>query len=162
MELPKSGMRGIGWLYAFSIPMKTVVSALFCLLAFSPALATEEGPADERVMWEARLKKVQVGMTRAEVEKLLPKYVAPPAPTPESGLLLIPYSMSATTKTGGSQSIRYYVSPGWCVSVSYDYAGVTVENSKGGGGYERPENKVLAPVILNYQVEPATKPVKVE
>lgn len=138
--------------------MKNALLLLACLVTLSHALVAEDGPADERATWEARIKKVQPGMTRAEVEKILPYYVAP-APAPGSGQLLMPYSGRVTTGTGSRQVMRYYVSPGWCVLVCYDYTGVTPENSKDEVGYQRPENKVLAPVILEYQPEPAAKSV---
>ncbi|MEZ0275711.1 MAG: hypothetical protein ACAH88_12465 [Roseimicrobium sp.] len=140
--------------------MKPVLIALICLLASSHFIGAE-APADERATWEARIKKVQVGMSRKKKKKILPKYVAPAA-TADPGLLVMPYSSGVTTITGSRQIIRYYVSPGWCVFICYDYTGVTPENSKGMPRYQRPENKVLAPVILDYHVEPAAKTVPVK
>jgi hypothetical protein len=101
----------------------------------------------ERANWEARVQRVQQGMRRAEVERLLPPYMA------IAGEGLLPYSGQSALLTGGSQTISYYVSPGWRVSIPYDYTGITSGKAEGPDRYNSPDNRVIGPATLSYLLE---------
>jgi hypothetical protein len=134
------------------------LGALLALVSLvtSSRIVAEEGPANERTVWKERCEKVKVGMTRAEAEKILPPYQPVSA---GKELLILPYTARVVTGTGSRQAIRYYVSPGWCVVVTYDYTGVARDASGTATEYASPENKVLGPVELQYRLEPEAKPL---
>jgi hypothetical protein len=107
-----------------------------------------DGPHFQRRFWEGRIANVKLGMTRAEVEKLLPPYQSPPFPHPDAL-----YGGQTTLGTGGCQVNSYYVSPGWEVSVCYDYAGIPRDDQGRAKGHETrfPENRVNGPVRLHWR-----------
>jgi hypothetical protein len=122
------------------------VVPLVCLAA--------DGPAGERASWEQRIQQVHIGMRRAEVEKFLPQYVAPPTKTSD----IIPYSEVLGTITGGSQTVAYYVSPGWRVCVPYDYTGIPRDAAGNAtGDLNSPDNRVVGAITLEYLLKPANK-----
>ncbi len=122
--------------------------AVVMLAAGGTARAAErEAPID----WPARAATVKVGMTRAEVEKILPKL------KPPQGSNL---SDSSVTATATWNAAVYWVSKDWRVTVKYDYSGVpkpvTASNWQEGVGAE---NKVIAPVkILRIPLPPVDDP----
>ncbi|MCX6908327.1 MAG: hypothetical protein NTY01_09815 [Verrucomicrobia bacterium] len=98
--------------------------------------AAKEAPID----WPARSATVKVGMTRAEVEKILPEL------QPLRGFRVSYDSVSMTV----SRNARlYWVSQDWRVTVWYDYSGaakpVTESTKQDAVG---PENRVTAPVTI--------------
>jgi hypothetical protein len=86
----------------------------------------------ERV-WRARAAQVQVGMPRAMVEMLLPRWGG----------------SSGTLGMGSVQVTSYFVDPRWEVSVAYDYEGSTPAMREGA------ENRVLAAPTLAAGRAPA-------
>lgn len=131
--------------------MKATLCTLLCFGAL--VCLADEGPPQQRALWERAIQKVHAGMRRAEVEKLLPPYVAPAAKAPG----ILPYSSTVINAQGGSQTVAYFVSPGWRVSVPYDYTGIP-QDAKGVSDYRGPDNRVVGDVTLLYLPEPAAAP----
>ena len=93
------------------------IATAFCMSFADQAVTQADAP--KREYWEARVKQVRVGMTRGEVERLLPPY------SPGKGETWnYIYTGRTTIGTGGAQGNTYYVAPGWHVSACYDYAGI--------------------------------------
>ena len=67
--------------------------------------------------WMEKINQVRVGMSRAEVERLLP----PHADSPWN-----------TIKQGGSQLTTYWLTPSWRINIAYDYTGVRRDGSASG------------------------------
>ncbi len=101
------------------------------LLCALPCLAAEkEAPID----WPARAATVKVGMTRAEVEKILPKCKTPVLPS---------HDISWRTIGSDTESTIYWVSEDWRVEAVYDV-------SKGGLYADKYCWGILAePVLFN-------------
>ena len=88
--------------------------------------------------WQDKAALVTVGMTRLEVEKLLPRHSK---------------STVTTTLTGGSQSSRYWVDKDWSVSITYDYSGISQESKDAAHDMTSPHNKVLTvPVVARAKM----------
>lgn len=87
--------------------------------------------SDESI-WTARAAQIQVGMRRAEVEKILQQ-------PPEIGF------GPMTIFTGGMQAVNYRVSSDWIIVVAYDYTGL----QRGPQGevlkIDSPDNRVVSP-----------------
>jgi hypothetical protein len=128
--------------------------ALFCLgcLLVSGLSAAEPKKGGERAKWERQMRKVSLGMRREQVEQLLPPYN--PAQT-KTIFGIVPYSSRVVLSTGGSQTILYYVSEGWRVSISYDYTGTEATATNVRPNYSNPDNRVVALPTLEYRLEPA-------
>ncbi len=76
--------------------------------------AVKEAPID----WRARAAMVKVGMTRAEVEKILPMFPQPDSKYP------FPLCRAYTESYGGGVIFTsYLVSEDWEVTICYDYSG---------------------------------------
>ena len=128
--------------------MPTHITILFGLVMLTAGCATH----DERAIWEQRIQKVHVGMRRAEVEKLLPQYVAPIT----KSTVFLPYGDGMTLIHGSSQVVSYYVSPGWRVWVPYDYTGVPRDAAgRVTDVLTSPDNRVIGAVTLKYLPAPA-------
>jgi hypothetical protein len=97
--------------------------------------------------WRSQAAKVTIGMTRGEVEKLLP-------PHPKSPL--------TTGGTGGSQSVAYWVDEHWCVSIAYDYTGVPRDEKGMALDMASPQNKVLTKPILSQEAMPVVDVKSIE
>ena len=90
--------------------------------------------------WQSKASQIAVGMTRAEVEKLLPRH---------------PRSPMTTVVTGGSQSVRYWVDENWSVNIAYDYTGVPRDARGTALDVTSPHNKVLTVAALKQSKMPA-------
>jgi hypothetical protein len=116
-----------------------ITLALLCgtTVACTPPLSTNEKH------WRAAVAKVRIGMSRKEVEKLLPPYF--PAP-------------SVGSFTGSRQGITYWVDEEWCVSCGYDYTGATSDETGSPIDDHRPENKLLSmPRLIRSPCPPPIK-----
>lgn len=80
--------------------------------------------------WEARATEVTIGMTRAEVDKILPEASNHPDTAPRMSWL-----------NGVGTATSYWVAEGWLVTVQYDST----------GGKYSTSNRVTAPVALVRQ-----------
>jgi len=94
----------------------------FIVMAVAVGMLTAGGAAraaekESLIDWPARAATVKVGMTRAEVEKILPRWNPPKS----SDLLAW---VGEVHVVGGrfSRSESYFVADGWLAAVSYDYA----------------------------------------
>jgi len=118
---------------------------------------------EEAIDWPARAATVKVGMTRAEVEQILPQWKPPPG----SGKSYGPVTTVAEKLNG----TKYMVTDEWRVSVIYDYTCpfkpplALTTNTSGtiswGGRQERicGKNRVAAPVrIEKFAPLPAYDP----
>lgn len=122
-------------------------AAFFFLLWVIPGMRLmADGKENERAFWEARFNQVRIGMRRAEVERLLPLYVAPPNEAETS-----PYNIYSVNMAGGGQSILYYVSPGWQVTIFHDYTGVPRDAAGNATDPKSPENRVIELGKLEYR-----------
>lgn len=92
--------------------------------------------------WADMVSRIQIGMTRAEVETLLP---------PD------PHSLRMCLTSGGSQTQIYWVGSHWCVSVTYDYSGIHREENGVPLDMVGSANKVLAKPILSEKQMPTVK-----
>ncbi|MCX6900558.1 MAG: hypothetical protein NT105_17905 [Verrucomicrobia bacterium] len=107
--------------------------------------------SDEKIDWPARAATVKVGMTRAEVEKILPKLQHPRGST---------VSYGSITMTDSWNAAVYWVSQDWRVTVKYDYSGavkpVTATTMQACVG---PANRVIEPVkTLRIPLPPEDDP----
>lgn len=121
------------------------IATAFCMSFADQAVAQADAPKSE--YWEARVKQVRVGMTRGEVERLLPPYSPSKGETWNSI-----YTGRTTIGTGGAQGNAYYVAPGWHVSACYDYAGIPrdAHGTALPGSTVHPTNRLLSPVTLKW------------
>jgi hypothetical protein len=87
-----------------------------------------------------RLDQVQVGMTRAQVNKIIPKYKGSP---------------KGTIINGGAQFETYWIDQRWKVTIGFDYTGVT--RDKSGKALERVNlgNKLISKPQLIREDMPA-------
>lgn len=125
--------------------------ALLCVIAFGCTSRV----ASNADLWRDRAAQVTVGMTRTEVETLLPLY---------------PSSPITTVKSGGSQSTTYWVDENWNVSVAYDYTGIPRDAKGTALDITSPQNRVLMVPVLSQAkmpnvevktietIEPTTEP----
>jgi len=124
-----------------------VMAAVVALLAAGGAAraAEKEAPID----WPARAATVKVGMTRAEVEKILPKMKKTPGSKN-------PYETTTTTASWNRAS--YMVADGWRVIVTYDYSGAAKpappSTSQNWQDWINGENRVTAPVKVGRFTPP--------
>ena len=93
--------------------MVMAVAAVLLAAGGAARAAEKEAPID----WPARAATVKVGMTRAEVEKILPKLKTTPGSKK-------PYE--AVTITASWNRASYMVAEGWRVVVTYDYSGAAM------------------------------------
>ncbi len=104
-----------------------------CLALVSGGLlagcATLLSQPDDEQYWSAQISSVRIGMTRGEVEKILPVWHE----RNPQGLISGPGE--ASTITGGGQSVAYWVSPDWRVFIIYDVT----------GGEGSSSNRVISP-----------------
>lgn len=100
-------------------------------------------PAANGYHWRTQAAKVVIGMSRAEVETLLPKH---------------PESVIVFNGAGSQQSVSYWVDENWRVSIAFDYSGVP-RHKKGNAfdPYYSSENKVLAAPTLTRGKMPVLK-----
>jgi hypothetical protein len=105
----------------------------------SPSHGTN--PAAILKLWTTRVDLIHVGMRREEVERILT--------SPAAGYFA--GYVRATTITGSSQGIIYYVAPGLWVTVFYDYTGVPRDSTGRSLAHESPENRVIAPPKLEQR-----------
>lgn len=89
--------------------------------------------------WRSQVTKVTIGMSRGEVERLLPPH---------------PKSLRTMSGTGGSQSVAYWLDEHWCVSIAYDYTGVPRDAKGVALDMTSPQNKVLTKPILTQKEMP--------
>ena len=103
-------------------------------------------PTDQSTAtWQSKINQVRVGMTRSEVERLLPQH---------------PSSPLTRTVTGSTQGETYWVDPLWKVAVVYDYTGIPRDSSGKALSHESPGNKVLAIPTLTREDMP--EPIKID
>lgn len=135
--------------------MARIMKLPLLMIAFVVQLScfAADGPADERIIWEQRIQQIQPGMRREEADRLLPRYRAPAM---KSGFLLLPYSSVLNMRTGSRQVVRYYVAPGWLVSVCYDYTGSIPGDAEGRAVHMTPDNRVIGDATLEYLPEKPT------
>ena len=129
--------------------MKFIVVAL-AALALSGCQTQSEA---QLKVWTERVNQITVGMRRAEVERILPPYVAPKS-NPE--LARYGYWIEGTI-SGGAKGIQYYVSPGYKVTVFYDYTGIPRDATGRALSTDSPDSRVIQPVELSYQPIPPRK-----
>lgn len=89
----------------------------------------------EANLWAERVSRIEVGMRREEVERIL-------------DISRIGYGPS-TTVIGSAQGCVYLVSAAFTVTVFYDFTGAT----RSGAGFASPENRVIQPAILSHRNE---------
>ena len=89
--------------------------------------STDRSVAD----WKSKVKQVRVGMSRAEVRRLLPRH---------------PHSARTVIGTGAAQSETYRLDALWSVTVVYDYTGIPRDSSGKAlsPSHDSLKNKVLA------------------
>jgi hypothetical protein len=109
------------------IPRLLTLSALRLLFgcASQPRLLDHQG-----IDWPTRINQVAIGMTRAEVDDILPAWRGP------AGALLS--APRITTITGGGSVHVYWVREDWRVTIFYDNA----------GGMGSDQNQVRKPVTI--------------
>jgi hypothetical protein len=90
--------------------------------------------------WRAKAAKVTVGMTRGQVEKILPMWSNPNSQMQRPEVAMV---------TGGGQECLYWVSENWRVAVNYDYT----------GGEYNTSNRVVSLVEVNEEKFPYTNVV---
>lgn len=86
-------------------------------------------------IWKERISQVQPGMTRGEIEALLPPNTSAP---------------QTRNVQGDSQAIVYWLDDQWKVTLEYDFTGIPKEQA-GKGAYDSPENKLLKAPVLERQ-----------
>jgi hypothetical protein len=145
--------------------MRTLFTGCGVLVSFAifavPALAQQplgerassqivpgQPPVPQSEYWKARSKQVRVGMTRREVERLLPPYSLNP-----DELWNEIYAGGGTFGSGGSQVNLYYVAPGWQVTACYDYTGIPRDAAGTAlpGRLEHADNRLLTPIKLEWR-----------
>jgi len=94
--------------------------------------------------WTARAQQIDVGMTRADVERILPHYV--PKRSKD-----FHYSLGGGPFTGSQQTMAYYVAAGYLVIVSYDYTGAPRDAVGNATSHTSPDNRVIAPITVVYR-----------
>ncbi len=119
----------------------------FLMMAVGVVMLTADGYGAEsdaaknaQIDWPARAAMVKVGMTRAEVEKILPEL------QPPRGSRKAIYFGSKPVTDSWNANV-YWVSPDWRVTIKYDFTGAPkpltptkLQESVG------PANRVIAPV----------------
>ena len=133
--------------------------------------AAKEAPID----WPARAATVKVGMTRAEVDKILPRWIPPRShektrseqPDDKHILILDDQDVRSPqtgvvlgTGAGFSRSQSYFVAEDWRVEVCYDFScgGEPVWTNEGvkiNKDWFHPQNRLLRPVKIEKIVKPA-------
>jgi len=131
--------------------------------------ARKEADKETAIDWPARAATVRVGMTRAEVEKILPEWKPPPS------VSLFGRTWTGHTTGGGWwRHETYFVAESWRVTVCFDYACTdTTKESANGKRTKRwtidqrvgiprddasqfdPHNRLLEPV----KIEKVEKPI---
>ena len=111
--------------------------------------------ACKSVDWKARALLVKPGMTRAEVEKILPPYSGLERPGSKLGCGAL------TIGQGGSQGVIYWVDAEWRVSVCYDYTGIA-RDANGKVSYSSPDNRVIGGVSVTNEPCPLVRELKIE
>ena len=141
--------------------------------------AAKETPID----WPARAATVKVGMTRAEVEKILPRWVPhnshekrPGGRMDDQSKLRIEvrdgkhFEVIENPSTGAGSTLDlsdgfartewYLVEEGWQVEVAYDYTGGAMPSRQSNGElairvyWALPEDRLLAPVKITKVKKP--------
>ncbi len=116
--------------------MKIIITILM-LVTFSMA-----GDRSEEAL-RLRLNQVKIGMTRAQVNKIIPKYKG----SPKSVII-----------NGSAQFETYWIDQRWKVSIWFDYTGVTRDKSGKALEHENLRNKLLSKPQLIREDMPAPIP----
>ena len=118
--------------------MKTILATTLALLCAIASGCASRVTADGE-HWRRQAARVTIGMPRAEVEELLPPH---------------PMSPGSITGSGGSQSVTYWVDDNWCVTIAFDYTGVSRdENGKVVDTYS-PQNRAQTAPVLSREKMP--------
>ena len=64
------------------------------------------------------------------------------------------YAFISGTVNGSGKGLTYYVSPGYMITVFYDYTGVPRDATGRATDTDSPDSRVMAPVKLNYEPIP--------
>jgi hypothetical protein len=121
-----------------------LVTAILCV----NIVGCKSAPGTRVYRWQNKAAQVTVGMTRAEVEKLLPPH---------------PQSPVTTTGTGSGQGVTYWVDANWVVTVAYDYTGVLRDEKGAALDTYSSENRVLmAPVLSRRMMPPVIEVTTIE
>lgn len=111
--------------------------AALCMLVLGCSSTTT---SNQGAHWQHHANQVTVGMTRSQVEKLLPA---------------LPQSPHMTFKGGGSQGEVYWLDTNWLVRVTYDYTGIPRDSRGQAVSTKSPQNKLLAPPTLFQTAMPS-------
>lgn len=114
-----------------------LVLAVLCMLVLGCNSTTTSNQGDH---WQHQANQVTVGMTRSQVEKLLPP---------------LPQSPHMTLEGGGSQGESYWLDTNWLVRVTFDYTGIPRDSRGKAVSTKSPQNKLLAPPTLFQKAMPS-------
>ena len=118
--------------------MKAIVKILLAIIV-AVACGCISRVAADGVIWRNQAEKVTMDMPRSEVEKWLPPH---------------PSSLHATSKSGGSQYVMYWVDENWHVAILYDYTGIPRDEKGMALSLVSPENKVKSKPVLSRKPMP--------
>jgi hypothetical protein len=153
--------------------MKRVMMWTMAAMLLAAGGATAAAEKEAAIDWPARAAMVKVGMTRAEVEKILPRwessnYPKMPIDTDTKTTVEVRDGRRVVVKTnlrtgegstlsfgdGFPRTEWYLVAEGWQIKLDYDYAGGGVPKREANGEvavkvfWDYPQDRLLAPVKI--------------
>ena len=122
----------------FHVLASRLAVLILALCLFFPSVSVAQGrdfrrPPPEFNPWEVKLGELRSGMTRAEVERLLPV---------KGG---VPISRFISDE---SQLVHYFLDQIWSVKVTYDFSGPVRSESGDDRAYDAPSNKLIGDVVF--------------
>jgi hypothetical protein len=124
------------------------MAVLLTMILGAFAMACSTNRLSKAEYWQDRAAKVTAGMSRAEVEKLLPPHT---------------YSPKTTLRSGSAQCNKYWLDEDWSVSILYDYTGIPRDADGNAMATRSPHNKILSiPVLSKEEMPTRIKPIRIK
>jgi len=129
--------------------MKKIVTIFFTVVFLSGTLLLISGcqpKPDDSDLWVEKIKCVKIGMRRADVEKILPPYLAV-------------NRIRDRVITPANQCLLYDLDDKWKVYITYDLTGSPRDRIGRFLGLDSPENRVTSEPVLTLAASPNWDPI---